>query len=623
MCGINGRVDPAGYQERAFLAERDRVSHRGPDDAGFWRDEEATVFLGHRRLSILDLSPSGHQPMCSPCGRFVIVFNGEIYNYVELRDQLSGDGYLFRGGSDTEVVLAAYHRWGEGCLSRFNGMFALAIWDRGDASHRSSLFLARDRAGKKPLFMAHRGRTLGFASELKAVSSDLLGEVNLDALNHYLALGYVPSPLCIASGVRKLLPGHAARFYPDDGALKTWSWWDLPRSQPQTADPEELVDSVQRLLMDAVRIRLRSDVPVGILLSGGLDSSLITACAAQSASGPIKTFTLGLPGSNLDETAYADLVARHFGTEHHLLELQAPSMDVFDEIAEFIDEPLADSSIIPAYLVSRLTASHVKVALGGDGGDELFAGYGDYTMAMADAERLRHVPAWALKGISSLAGMLPPGVKGRNRLYALRGGPYQSLVWGSPFFDAAARNFFLTNEARVGIDDKYLDPELSRLDFFNRGGDPIDSMTRAHFHGILPDDFLVKVDRASMAVGLEMRCPFLDVNLVEFAFGKIPSDWKVGYGEGRRLQRLLGKRLLPEALDTTRKQGFSIPLDDWLRRTDGSWLHDLAGTLSPYIRSSALQGLIKGHYAGRANGARLFNLMMLSVAMKNVFGAHR
>ncbi|MBI5925025.1 MAG: asparagine synthase (glutamine-hydrolyzing) [Aquabacterium sp.] len=622
MCGINGRIDPAGYPVQQFLAERDRIAHRGPDDAGVWCNEDATVLLGHRRLSILDLSPLGHQPMRSPCNRFVIVFNGEVYNYVELRDELSGLGYQFQSESDTEVVLAAYRHWGQSCLSRFNGMFALAIWDSGNASENASLFLARDRAGKKPLFIAHRARTLAFASELKAVSRDLLGEVDLDALNHYLALGYIPSPLTIASGVRKLPPGYAARFFPEEGELTTWRWWDLPPSQPQTDDPQELVDCAQRLLMDAVRMRLRSDVPVGILLSGGLDSSLITACAAQSASGAIKTFTLGLPGSNLDETGYADIVARHFGTDHHLLEVQQPSIDIMDEIAPLIDEPLADSSLIPAFLISRLTTSHVKVALGGDGGDELFAGYGDYTTATLDAARLKYVPEWALRGISTLVGKLPPGIKGRNRLYALRGGAYQSLIWGSPFFDAASRYYVMSREVQAELDERYLAPELSRLAFFNGGIDPVDSMTRTHFHGILADDFLMKVDQASMAAGLEMRCPFLDVNLIEFAFGKIPSSWKVWGGEGRRLQRLLGSRLLPPALDTSRKQGFSIPLDDWLRRSDCAWFHNVVDTLRPYVSAHIVDDLVNGLQVGRANGARLFNLMVLSVAIKNVFG-HR
>jgi len=363
---------------------------------------------------------------------------------------------------------------------------------------------------------------------------------------------------------------------------------------------------------------MRSDVPVGVLLSGGLDSSLVAACAAQSVSRPIKTFTMGLPGSPLDETGYAAVVARHFDTEHHVIEVPRPSLSVLDELAPYIDEPLADSSLIPAYLVSKLTAGHVKVALGGDGGDELFGGYGAYTMAFKDQSRWGWAPDLLFRSAAYIASHLPAGVPGRNRISALRGGPFQSLVWGSPFFDAALRRRILSPEAVAQLGDEFLSPEMYRLGLFETGADAVDSMTRTHFGSILPDDFLVKVDRTSMAVSLEMRCPLLDFRLVEFAFSRLPSAWKVQGTEGRRLQKLLGRRLLPPALDIERKQGFSIPMNDWLRGADRQWCDGLDKVLPGVIGPSAVADLVAGQTSGRTNGARLFALIMLSIAARNL-----
>lgn len=621
MCGIVGIVDLRNASRISELALwRDRLAHRGPDDAGDWTSLCGRVLLGHRRLSIIDLADTGHQPMVSPDGRYAIVFNGEVYNYVELRCELESLGHRFRGTGDTEVVLASYVEWGEACLQRFNGMFAIAIYDKGAAIDAPSLFLARDRAGKKPLYIAYTSYGFAFASELKSIPEQMRGGLDLNALNHYLALGYIPGELCLASGVRKLPSAHAMRYWVNTGKIESWRWWSLPALDlARPCDSEALVAEAENLLHDAVDLRLRSDVPVGVLLSGGLDSSLVVASAARASTKPIKTFTIGLPGSPLDETGYADIVARHFGTEHHVMQLPAPSLAVLEELASLVDEPIADSSIIPAYLVSKLTVRHVKVALGGDGGDELFGGYSDYTTALADAARLRQVPDALMSFVADMAGKLPVGLRGRNRLFALRGGAFESMVWGSPYFDFEARRRILSPEAVDALGDEFLAPEQFLLELFKGGSDPVDAMTRTHFGSILPDDFLVKVDRASMAVGLEMRCPLLDVRLIEFAFGRVPSEWKVSRGEGRRLQKLLGKRLLPPALDVSRKQGFSIPLDAWLRGDDSIRLNGLAESIPDVLNRKAIHGLIAGHHKGRANGSRLFALMMLGIACRNLF----
>lgn len=619
MCGINGLVSrsPEAWST-GFEAVRDRLHHRGPDDAGAWRSSCGRVWLGHRRLSILDLSPAGHQPMLSVSERYAMVFNGEIYNYVELRAELETLGHCFNSSGDSEVILAAYAEWGQDCLNRFNGMFAIAIYDRGEGNIPASIFFARDRAGKKPLYIARGSDGISFASELKAIPERFRGGLNTEALNFYFALGYVPAGHCILDGVSKLPPAHAARYVIDSGEFDQWRWWSLPLLEAsEPVKVEDLLDEAESLLHDAVRLRLRSDVPVGVLLSGGLDSSLVVASACRAAA-HIKTFTIGFPGSRLDETSYAEIVARHFGTEHHVLPLPAPSLSVLDELAPFIDEPIADSSIMPTYLVSKLTAQHVKVALGGDGGDELFGGYNDYTTACIDHERLKFVPGFVFEAASKLAGYLPTGLRGRNRVYALRGGPYQSLVWGSPYFDEPARKRILPPDMIGGLGKAFLSPELFRLALFNTGGDPVDAMTRTHFGSILPDDFLVKVDRASMAVALEMRCPLLDVRLIEFAFGRLPSEWKVVGAEGRRLQKLLGVRLLPSELNVNRKQGFSIPLDDWLRSTGEQGLMRSLEVLHDFVNMEEVRRLVRGHLNGRANGSRLFALMMLAISLRNI-----
>ncbi|ACH38633.1 asparagine synthetase [Citrifermentans bemidjiense Bem] len=616
MCGIFGALSPQSAPVEQLYEKIASLAHRGPDDSGCWVSPDRTVVLGHRRLSILDLSQAGHQPMASSCGRYHIVFNGEIYNYLEIRDELAALGFLFSGSGDTEVVLASYRQWGADCLGRFNGMFALAIWDEGDVANQPRLFMARDRAGKKPFYYVHDGRSLRFASELKALGPGK--SVDLRALNFYLALGYVPDTLCIAAGAKKLPPAHAGYFLPESGELETWRYWSLPQNLP---DPgrgcEDLADEAESLLRDSVAMRLRSDVPVGVLLSGGLDSSLVVAAAAQASTTPIKTFTVSFPGTRYDEAGYAAIVARHFGTEHHVLEVPQPSLGTLDAFSPLIDEPLADSSLLPAFMVSRLTVQHVKVALGGDGGDELFGGYADYTMAAADQRCLGWIPKPLLLAAGRAAGALPAGVKGRNRLFALQGGAYESMIWGSPYFDLSLRRRILASEQVQALGEQLDEPERWLMSLFRTGRDPLDCMTRTHFGGILPDDFLVKVDRASMAVSLELRAPLLDYRLVEFAFGRLPSHWKVQGQESRRLQKVLGRRMLPPQLDINRKQGFSIPLDSWLRSSRGGEVEEMRRWLPDCIVQDEVARLIAGHLKGRANGSRLFALMMLALSQKN------
>jgi asparagine synthase (glutamine-hydrolysing) len=573
-------------------------------------DRDHDVLLGHRRLAIIDLSPTGHQPMEDDRGRFVITFNGEIYNYQDMRKELEAAGYTFRGRCDTEVLLYAYIHWGERCLERLNGMFAFGIYDRGTDSLPSSLFLARDRAGKKPLYYIHEGRSLRFASELKAL--DCRGPLDLRALNHYLALGCYPGEMCIFEGARKLLPGHAAKFYPSTGIWRAWQWWRLPTEEIMVADPEQLTDEIAALLEDSVRRRLVSDVPVGIFLSGGLDSSLVTAAAAHVSSTPVKTFTIRVAAAGYDESKYARLVARHLGTDHYELVADIASLAVLDDIARFLDEPLADSSILPTFMISRLTRQYVTVALGGDGGDEIFGGYPHILRALRGQRRLGWVPRSLWQLIAAFADALPVGTKGRNRALSLREGPVMERAWGTAFFDLRARKQLLGLDVLAELGDELAAPEIEQQSLLSSDPDPVRALCMFDFSTTLADDFLVKIDRASMMNALEVRSPFLDARLVDLAFRRVPSKWKCDGNETRRIERCLARRWLPASLDLRRKQGFSVPLGDWFRAAGTAAVRERLQCLPDVIDRVFVEDQIQGHMAGLENGSRLFALAMLA-----------
>ncbi|HEU0016036.1 MAG TPA: asparagine synthase (glutamine-hydrolyzing), partial [Longimicrobium sp.] len=419
MCGIVGIASARPAGDRALLERmRDTITHRGPDAAGEWWDAPGGVCLAHRRLSILDLSPAGRQPMDGPGGT-TIAYNGEIYNFAELRDELRARGREFRTRTDTEVLLAAYAEWGDACVERLRGMFAFALYD----APRRRLLLARDRAGEKPLFLHHAGGVLRFASELKALLADpaLPRELDPEGLEFYLAYGYVPGGRSILRGVRKLPAGHLAVYDVEADRLEVRAYWRLPPPPPPgaPADAEALADELEALLLDSVRAQLVADVPVAVLLSGGLDSSLVTAMAARASAEPVRTFTVSFPGHGaFDESAHARTVAGHFGTRHTELPLEPASVELLPMLARQYDEPIADSSMLPTYLVSRLVRGHATVALGGDGGDELFGGYTHYRWILKQ-ERLRRVmPRPVRQAVGAAAAALPVGVRGRNHLVA-------------------------------------------------------------------------------------------------------------------------------------------------------------------------------------------------------------
>ncbi len=611
MCGICGILDTRGQATdlARLSAMNDTLRHRGPDDAGTWRSDDRTAALAQRRLAVIDLSPAGHQPMHDPTGRLTLVYNGEVYNFQPLRAELEGLGHRFASHCDTEVILAAYRQWGEACLPRLNGMFAFALHD----ADRRTVLLARDRAGEKPLFVYRDGSRLLFASELKALMAwpDMPRRVCPDALNAYLTYGYVPGPMCMLQGVRKLPPGSALRFDLASGAEHAWHYWTLPQSAPPAdGDAEALTDELDQRLAESVRQRLVADVPVGILLSGGLDSSLVTAMAARV--GPrVRTFTVSFPGhGQFDEAPHARRIAEHFATDHTELVAEPASMDLLPVLARQYDEPMADSSMIPTYLVCRQIRQHATVALGGDGADELFGGYVHVSWLQRQQRLRRIVPGPLRRLAGGLGRRLPMGVRGRNQLIGLGLDGPASVAQVNVFFDPQTRRKLLSP---LGLDSLAWDaPQRARAALCRPGADALAWSTEVDFQTYLVDDILAKVDRASMLTSLELRAPWLDAGLIEFAFARVPDALRAADGQRKVLLRRLAGRLLPSGTDLTRKQGFSLPLGDWF---DGPW--------GPYVREvlagsdlfdrPTVEALLAGQARGRNNTQRLYALMLLEL----------
>lgn len=619
MCGIVGIVSGQPVANRAVLAlGRDALHHRGPDHRGEWHSHDGRVNFGHCRLAIVDLSPLGHQPMQDISGELCVVFNGEIYNFKDLREELIAKGCTFRSHSDTEVILAAYQIWGVACLDRFNGMFAFALYD----ARRQQIFMARDRAGEKPLFYALHNGTLRFSSEIKGLLADpaMPRRINAEALDCYLTFGYVPGERCIVEGIRKLPPGHALLFDLDDGRSKLWRYWKLSHWSPgeeHTNDEEILLSKLDALLEDAVRRQLVADVPVGVLLSGGVDSSLVTAMAVR-ASPHVRTFTVRFPGyREYDETDHARLIARHFGTEHMELDADDVSVDLLPRLARQFDEPIADSSMIPTFLVSQLVRQHCTVALGGDGGDELFGGYPHYDRLLWMYQRLGHIPYPLRKCVARVSErLLPVGVKGRNYLQGLGVDLDHNLPFIGSQFDHMTRERLRSTHFSWP-----LVAEQIREQRIPVSSDLLQRAMRMDFENYLPEDILVKVDRASMLCSLEVRAPLLDYRIIEFAFGEVPARLKTTAKSRKILLKKLCGRLLPPSFDRHRKQGFTIPLGRWLR--GGPW-HDyfrevlLGSTDSPFDKRF-VSSLLEGQKRGRTNSERLYALALFEL-WRNEYG---
>lgn len=613
------------------VAMHQAMAHRGPDDSDVWQDPDTPIVLAHRRLSIIDLSPEGHQPMVSHSGRYMTVYNGEIYNYRDIQRDLEAAGHIFRGRSDTEVMLTAFDHWGVAqSLQKINGMFAIAVWDR----EKKKLFLIRDRMGKKPLYVGWAGGSLLFASELKAFHAhpDFERRIDTQALTLYMRYAYVPAPHCIFQNVWTVLPGHMLAL--DIGDLKANAdlssmmepYWFAPRvlrdarSHPSRKAEAAVIADFEDLLRTCVRERMVSDVPLGAFLSGGIDSSTIVALMQQISDRPVKTFSIGFREDGFDEAGHAKKVATHLGAEHHEMYVSGQdALNVIPKLPDIYDEPFADQSQIPTYLVSKFARESVTVALSGDGGDEMLGGYLRHYAIPAAWSKISWIPASIRRAGASAVRSLPENV-------------YNILRPGYPRFGARIHRFALLaglndpNQIYAQVVGQWHEPEkivvggrqspipLTDPAWQPQGLNFSETMMFGDTISYLPGDILVKVDRASMAVSLEARSPLLDQRVFEYCW-TLPHAMKVRGHRGKWLLREVLARHVPRALFERPKQGFGVPLAEWLRGPLKDWAGDFLqedrlkrqGYLNPAEVGSAWDDHLKGH---GMHEARLWTVLM-------------
>ncbi|HEY6939997.1 asparagine synthase (glutamine-hydrolyzing) [Dokdonella sp.] len=610
MCGIIGIVVAPGQQPPDAAVGRamnDAIRHRGPDDEGYYRD--ARALLGMRRLAIIDIA-GGHQPMSADGGRIQLVFNGEIYNYRELRAELQALGREFHSASDSEVVAQAFAEWGERCFARLDGMFALAVWDR----RTQTLVLARDRFGEKPLFYAHDDARLLFASELKALIEvpGFRRELDPAALRSYVRYGYVPTPASIFASVRKLPPGCYLRCA--DGRIAIERYYALDFGRRQAIAPAEAEERLAGLLDRAVRSRMVADVPFGAFLSGGLDSSTVVALMTRHSSQRVRTYSIGFKEAAYNELTDARRVAAHLGTDHHELVVEPDAVSLLEQLVWYLDEPFADSSAVPTFLVSQLARTQVTMVLTGDAGDETFAGYTRYLRFLA-LQRLG-----VLKAPVALAARAGAALVDGSLGYRLRGVAERMRM---PFPESYLASVAMSRPETVRA---LLGPAASRgyedpLHALARAGSArhslLDRIVELDFGSYLPDDILVKVDRMAMANSLEGRVPFLDPAVVEFAVS-LPDALRVRRGRGKHLLRRVAERWLPADVLAKPKQGFAIPLGQWFRGPLRSLAEDVLASRAfrerGLIDPAAARACLDDHLAGRADrGESLWLILSLEL----------
>ena len=642
MCGLTGIVSPSATRDELLRDVRSMCSaivHRGPDDAGEWIDDHSGVALGFRRLAVIDLSPAGHQPMVSDSGRFIATLNGEIYNFEALRHELRAAGLAppFRGHSDTEVMLAAFEAWGvAGAVSRFNGMFAIVVWDRSERR----LKLVRDRMGVKPLYYGFTGRTFLYGSELKALRRhpDFRAQIDREAVHMYTRYMYVPTPLSIYEGISKLVPGTILTLNPADGQTETTVYWSVKDSamrglaRPFRGSEDDAAEQLGALVRDSVGIRMVADVPVGVFLSGGIDSSLVTALMQSQSSTPVHSFSIGFSDALFNEAPYAKAVAAHLGTRHTELYMTTDDVtSVIPSLPAMYDEPFADSSQMPTHLVSKLARKSVTVSLSGDGGDELFGGYARYFIGQNLYNRIGRVPEALRPAFAGVLHSVP--AKGWDRIFGagqrLLPKTYRRSHYGERLHKLARvlrstdpdEMYFevVTSWGDVIHGTKATAP-VERRDQWPSIKDPIDRMMYFDQISYLPDDILTKVDRASMAVSLEAREPLLDYRLVEFAWS-LPLAMKVRNGEGKRALRRVLYQYVPRTLIDRPKMGFGVPIETWLRGPLRDWAESLLSRseLDRYglLHTDSVLSTWKEHLSGTNDWqSRLWTILMLQAWLR-------
>jgi asparagine synthase (glutamine-hydrolysing) len=568
MCGICGIIETRGIVDEGFLKRmRDTMTHRGPDDAGFYITKNGKVGLGHRRLSIIDLSPAGHQPMSNEDGTIWVTFNGEIYNFLELKEYLEQRGHVFRSRCDTEVIVHLYEEFGDEFPIHLDGQFAIGLWDE----NQRVLFLARDRVGKKPLYYLWDGKRFIFASEIKAIVADpsVPREINLSALDDYLTFQYVPYPDTIFKAIKKLPPAHFLRF--KEGNIAVQPYWKLvPENEPLQRDESYYEEQLFSLLRDAVKKRLISDVPLGVFLSGGVDSSTIVKMMSEVAGGRIKTFSVGFDVDEYNELPYANLIARQFDTDHQDIVLAPESaVDLIPEIARQFDEPLADQAAVPTYLMSKLARQKVTVCLSGEGSDELFGGYGRYDLAIRQHQLVEQLSFHQRELKSALRDALTPSL-----------GAYVQRLCS---FNTEEKESLLNSDVKQVIKNgntlrfPHLQSHYKNTNGFNY----LTRLQHLDIHTYLTDNLLVKIDRASMLASLEVRAPMLDHKLLEFGIN-LPYNLKMR----ATIQKYILKKImiphLPPEIIWRPKMGFSIPLHKWFK-----------GDLKNYVRDLLITGRLR------------------------------
>ena len=619
MCGIAGFVSLEQSKTTAARDILDRmcraIAHRGPDDQGLL--VEGPAALGMRRLSIIDLA-GGHQPMsgCDPAKS--IVCNGEIYNFRELKSELESRGHVFKTNSDTEAILHAYEAHEMDCVAHLRGMFAFAIWD----ARERELFVARDRAGKKPLYYTlTTNGTFIFGSELKSLREhpEFAGEINIQALDAYLTFGYVADPLTIYRGVHKLPPGHVLTF--KNGEIKVRAYWDFSYEQPQTdsfTSEEEAVRELRALLDESVRVRLVADVPLGAFLSGGVDSSTVVGLMARHTDRPVKTFSIGFQEDSYNELKYARIAAKKFATEHHEFIVTPEICEVIDDLVWHCDEPFADSSAIPTYMVSKLAREHVKVVLSGDGGDELFAGYTRYAL---DRKRsgFARLPRVLREGVMQPLGRnLPHGAWGRNYVHNVALDPLDRYIEDISIFTRLNKASLYTNDFLSQIDVNVAASRYREIAARSRTDSGLDPLLYLDSKTYLPGDILTKVDRMSMAASLEARVPLLDQKLIDFVCARIPAGMKMKGLATKYIFKQAVRDLVPAEILNRPKQGFGVPIDQWinqqLRARVRDTLTEQRTQQRAYFNPAYVKLLLDEHERGRRDHAtELWALFMLEL----------
>lgn len=631
MCGITGLIDLSAQSSSETLHQlthkmNETLFHRGPDGGDVWVDAQTGVGLGHRRLSIIDLSEAGKQPMTSSDGRFVLVYNGEVYNAEDLKPELIEKGYKFQGHSDTEVIVNGFSAWGvKATVKKLIGMFAIAALDR----QTGTFYLIRDRVGIKPLYWADTGKTFLFGSEMKALYAhpDCPKDINRNTLASYMRHNYIPAPMTMFSGIDKLMPGQMLTRDLATGIQRIEPFWSLDSviatAQPFEGSEAEATDALEDLLKDAIKKRMIADVPLGAFLSGGIDSSTVAALMQAQSTQKVKTFSIGFNEEQYNEAKHAAAVAQHLGTDHtELYVTPEEARDVIPLLPDYYDEPFSDSSQIPTYLVSKMTRDHVTVALSGDGGDELFSGYTRYFTAHKYANSLYSLPK-SVRGLgANLIHCLPP--RTWDKIFSVVPRSKRPTLPGDKLYKVAKVMTGDKDDFYRRLISHWETPEEIVLNAKEPKGlvwdssvqtrvpDFIDRMQYLDLRTYLPDDILTKVDRASMAVALEARVPLLDHRVIEFAWNT-PQTMKIKNGQGKWLLRQVLYRHVPKDLIERPKMGFGVPIDQWLRGPLKDWAGDLLFQNNGLLNQQAIEEKWKEHQSGERNWQyHLWDILMLN-----------